>query len=94
MAGDRAVGGYVLRDTGPTPFFHHVAALTELYEAERSGNIYTHHFNMLRAIMEKTASFLGYTKFSDCIRQHEDDIDGVLHTRIVNLLSHGQLLAI
>jgi len=86
---DRAIGGYVLRNTGDTPFFHHVAALTELYEAERSGELYTHHFNMLRAIMEKTASFHGHTNFSDCIRQHEDDIDGVLHTRIVNLLSHG-----
>ena len=81
--------GYLLRNTGDTPFFHHVAALTELYEAERSGRIYTHHFNMLRAIMEKTASFHGHTNFSDCIRQHEDDIDGVLHARIVNLLSHG-----
>lgn len=85
----RSSPGYLLRNTGDTPFFHHVAALTELYEAERSGELYTHHFNMLRAIMEKTASFHGHTNFSDCIRQHEDDIDGVLHTRIVNLLSHG-----
>lgn len=80
---------YVLHDTGDTPFFHHVAALAELCEAARSGEIYTHHFNMLRSIMEKTASFLGYENFSACIKQHEDDIDGILHTRIVNLLSHG-----
>jgi hypothetical protein len=86
---DRAAGGYVLRNTGDTPFFHHVAALTELYEADRSGKLYTHHFNMLRAIMEKTASFHGHANFSDCIRRRDDDIDGVLHTRIVNLLSHG-----
>jgi hypothetical protein len=89
LRGDRAGGTYTLRDTGDTPFFHHVAALTELYEAAQSGQIYTHHFNMLRTIIEKTASFHGYANFSDCIRQHEDDIDGVLHTRIVNLLSHG-----
>ncbi len=85
----RSSPGYLLRNTGDTPFFHHVAALTELYEAERSGQVYTHHFNMLRAIMEKTASFHGHANFSDCIRQHEDDIDGVLHTRFLNLLSHG-----
>ncbi len=89
LARRRSSPGYLLRNTGDTPFFHHVAALTELYEAERSGEIYTHHFNMLRTIMEKTASFHGHANFSDCIRQHEDDIDGVLHTRIVNLLSHG-----
>jgi hypothetical protein len=89
LRGDRAAGAYTLRDTGDTPFFHHVAALTELYEAAQSGQIYTHHFNMLRTIMEKTASFHGYANFSDCIRQDKDDIDGVLHTRIINLLSHG-----
>lgn len=89
LSRNRLSPGYILRNTGDTPFFHHVAALTELYEAERSGELYTHHFNMLRAIMEKTASFHGHANFSDCIRQQEDDVDGVLHTRIVNLLSHG-----
>lgn len=89
LSRDRTTRGYMLRGTGETPFFHHVAALSELYEAERSGEIYTHHFNMLRGIMEKTASFHGHTHFSECIRQHANDIDGVLHTRVVNLLSHG-----
>lgn len=89
LARRRSSPGYLLRNTGDTPFFHHVAALTELYEAERSGKLYTHHFNMLRAIMEKTASFHGHRHFSDCIKQGEDDIDGVLHTRILDLLSHG-----
>jgi hypothetical protein len=86
---DRSAGGFELRDTGDTPFFHHVAALTELYEAERSGQIYTHHFNMLRTIMEKTASFHGHKNFSACIKKHQGDIDGVIHTRLINLLSHG-----
>jgi len=89
LAQRRSSQGYLLRNTGNTPFFHHVAALAELYEAERSGRLYTHHFNMLRAIMEKTASFHGYENFSECIRRNEDDLDGVLHTRIVNLMSHG-----
>ncbi len=81
--------GYYLRETGDTPFFHHVAALSELYEAERSGRLYTHHFNMLRAILEKTASFHGYRNFSACIRRDDDDEDGVLYTRLVNIMSHG-----
>lgn len=89
LARDRSSPGYNLRDTGDTPFFHHVATLTELYEAERSGELYTHHFNMLRAILEKTAGFHGYESFSACIRQDDDDVDGVLHTRLVNILSHG-----
>lgn len=81
--------GYTLRETGDTPFFHHVAALTELYEADRSGRLYTHHFNILRAILEKTASFHGHSNFSACIKLDDKDEDGVLHTRLVNILSHG-----
>lgn len=85
---NRAAGNYLLRDTGNTPFFHHVAALAELYEAGQSGELYTHHFNMLRAILEKTAGFHGYENFSACIRQ-DDDVDDVLHKRLVNILNHG-----
>ena len=80
---------YLLRETGDTPFFHHVAALADLYEADRSGRLYTHHFNMLRAILEKTASFHGYSSFSACIKRDADDEDAVLHTRLINILSHG-----
>lgn len=83
-------GAYSLIDTGDTPFFHHVACLMELHEAARSGQIFTHHFNMFRVIAEKTASFLGYDKFADCIKRGEDDLDGVLHNRLLNLLSHGK----
>jgi hypothetical protein len=82
-------GGYELRDTGQTPFFHHVAALAELYQADRDGRLFTHHFNMLRSIMEKTASFHGYENFSSCMRRDDDDEDAVLHTRLVNIMSHG-----
>lgn len=62
----------------------------ELHEAARSGQIFTYHFNMLRVIAEKTASFLGYDKFVDCIKKDEDDQDGILHNRLLNLLSHGK----
>lgn len=89
LSRDKQQGGYVIRETGDTPFFHHVAALAALYEAERNGELFTHHFNMLRSILEKTASFHGYENFSACIKQEADDEDGVLHTRLVNILSHG-----
>jgi len=44
---------------------------------------------MLRAILEKTASFHGYPNFSACIKRDADDEDGILHTRLINILSHG-----
>lgn len=82
--------GYVLREeTGDTPFFHHVAALAELYQAAQEDRLFTHHFNMLRTILEKTASFHGHKNFSVCIKQDDDDPDGILHTRLINILSHG-----
>ncbi len=89
LSRDKTSVGYVIRQTGDTPFFHHVAALADLYEAERSGRLFTHHFNMLRSILEKTASFHGYSSFSACIKQDAGDEDGVLHTRLINILSHG-----
>lgn len=82
--------GYVLREeTSDTPFFHHVAVLAELYQAAQDDRLFTHHFNMLRTILEKTASFHGHKNFSACIKQEDDDPDGILHARLINILSHG-----
>lgn len=78
---------YSLQRTDETPFFHHVAMLSELQHAVENNRIYTHHFNALRGIMEKTAVFFGYKDFSSCIHGVDDE---VLYTRALNLLSHGQ----
>ena len=86
---DRTTGEYQLRNTQDTPFFHHIAALADLYEIDRAGSLNTYHFNMLRVAAEKTASFLGYTTFGDCIQPEADDLEKRLHTRLLNLLSHG-----
>lgn len=89
MSKDKTSSPYSLRHTGDTPFFHHVAMLTELYQAQQSGKLYTYHFNMLRNLLEKSASFHGFKNFSACIKQDNDDPDGVLHARLINILSHG-----
>ena len=80
-------GFYTLRTTDETPFFHHVAMLAELQKATETGKLYTHHFNMLRSILEKTATFFGFKDFSDCIHGLDDE---VLFSRALNLLSHGK----
>ncbi|MDP2824269.1 MAG: AAA family ATPase [Sulfuritalea sp.] len=79
--------GHTLRATTDTPFFHHVAMLSELQTASQTGALYTHHFNMLRSILEKTATFFGYKDFSDCLGTAGDE---GLHARALNLLSHGK----
>lgn len=78
---------YTLQKTNDTPFFHHVALLSELKQAAETNKIYTYHFNMLRSVLEKTATFFGYKDFSSCIYGIEDD---VLFARALNLLSHGK----
>lgn len=78
--------GHTLRATTDTPFFHHVAILSELQTASQTGALYTHHFNMLRSILEKTATFFGFDDFSKCL----DAQDVALHARVLNLLSHGK----
>lgn len=79
--------GYILRATDDTPFFHHVALLTELKKASDANKINTYHFNMLRSVLEKTSTFFGYDEFSKCIYGVEDE---VLFSRALNLLSHGK----
>jgi len=78
---------YTLRATDDVPFFHHVATLAEIQKAAAGGKLYTYHFNMLRSIMEKTATFFGHDDFSSCIHGVEDE---VLYSRALNLLSHGK----
>ena len=84
---DDAAGTHSIQATDDTPFFHHVAILVELQEAVTNNTIYTYHFNMLRSIMEKTATFFGKDDFSACIYGVEDE---QLYARALNLLSHGK----
>lgn len=84
-----ADGTYLVRETGDTPFFHHVAILAELQKAADSGELYTYHFNMLRAVLEKTSSFHGFKGFTALIRREDDDPDGVVYGRLLNIMNHG-----
>jgi AAA domain len=78
---------YSLQDTGDTPFFHHIATISELKKVVESGKIFTHHFNALRSILEKTSSFFGYDKIDKCIHGLEDE---VLFERALQFFSHGK----
>lgn len=80
---------FSVRPMNDTPFFHHVAALVELDQADREDRRYPYHFNVMRSILEKTASFHGYEHFSALVKCCVGDQDESLYTRILNLLSHG-----
>ena len=80
-------GVFTLRATNDTPYFHHVATLAELQRCLSSGSLYTYHFNALRSILEKVASFFGHEDFKVCLAGLQDE---ALYNRALNLLSHGK----
>ncbi len=84
-------GAYTVQATDDTPFFHHVATLAELQRAAdpAKGTLYTFHFNALRSVMEKTASFFGHPGIAFCLKAFNNEEDRALFNRAVNLLSHG-----
>ncbi|MGF9692838.1 AAA family ATPase [Rhizobium sp. 0TCS1.26] len=84
-------GVYTLRATEDTPLYHHVATLSELQRAAdpSTGTLYTFHFNALRSIMEKTASFFGHTGMAFCLKALDNEDDRALFNRALQLLSHG-----
>ena len=79
--------GYGLQDTGDTPFFHHIAIISNLKKVVDSDEIFTYHFNAMRNILEKTAGFFGYDKIDKCIQGLDDE---VLFERALQLFSHGK----
>lgn len=88
---DRLTDSYLLAEQkSDTPQFYHVTALEDLWQVAQSGQPKTFHFNILRTILEKTALFLGHRHFSECIKKADNDADGILHQRFVDLLSHGK----
>ncbi|OXA99168.1 anticodon nuclease [Flavobacterium oncorhynchi] len=84
----KEANSYALQDTVDTPFFHHIATLSELKKVAESNKIYTYHFNALRSIMEKTTSFFGYDRIDKCIHGLEEE--EVLFERALQLFSHGK----
>ena len=80
-------GVFTLRATEDTPYFHHVATLAELRRCVQAGTLYTYHFNALRSILEKTASFFGHEDLRVCLAGLQDE---ALYNRALNLLSHGK----
>jgi hypothetical protein len=90
LSQSRSAGTYRLTPQhDDTPYFQHVSLMEELHCAVQTGQLYSYHFNILRTIMEKTASFHGHGHFSVCIKASGDD-DAKLHQRMLDILSHGK----
>ncbi len=71
------------------PFSYHLMLMAELRTAIEAGQIKKYHFNFLRNILEKLATFLGYTNWGDLLPRTEDGTTDPYASRILNLSSHS-----
>lgn len=72
-----------------SPFSYHLFLLLEIKKAIDSQQIKKYHFNFLRNILEKTATFLGCTDWQDILSEINGGIADPFANRIINLFSHS-----
>lgn len=81
-------GTYSLHEqTTDSPFSYHLTLISELNTAIQSGNIKKYHFNMVRNILEKTSTFLGYEHWENLLPEQDRQ---AYYKRIINLCSHSK----
>jgi hypothetical protein len=85
----KADGTFELSASNDHPFSYHLFLLTELRTAVKDGQIKKYHFNFLRNILEKTATFLGYLRWEDLLEKTTEGIPDPFANRILNLSSHS-----
>ena len=76
------------RQGDDSPFAYHILIKNKLKEAIEHDSLEKYHFNLFRTLLEKTASFLGYNAWSDCILDESIKSEIV---RMVNFYSHSKL---
>ena len=70
-----------------SPFAYHLYILRELKNAIGMNSIKKYHFNFLRNILEKSATFLGYPQWGGMLKELDDKYSA----RLINLASHSSL---
>lgn len=73
-----------------SPFAYHLHLISLLEAAIESGQIEKYHFNLLRNILEKTATFLGYKRWEHLLPETDDGLPNPYAKRIVNFSSHSK----
>ena len=82
-------GTYQLNEqANDAPFSYHLLLMAELKKAVDADSVQKYHFNFLRNVLEKTATFWGYRRWSDLLPKIDGNPDPFAN-RIVNLSSHS-----
>lgn len=79
--------GICRKDIQDSPFAYHLFAMALIKQAIESNTIERYHFNLFRAILEKTANFLGYKHYTSLLTGENKDET----YRILNIYSHSRI---
>ena len=79
--------GICCKDIKDSPFAYHLFAMTLIKQAIENNTIERYHFNLFRAILEKTANFLGYKHYISLLTGENKDET----YRILNIYSHSRI---
>lgn len=78
---------FMLDEQNDSPFAYHLAIKDEIQRALDGQDLKKYHFNLFRGLLEKTANFLGYHSWDNCLV--DEDKREII--RLVNFYSHGRL---
>lgn len=70
-----------------SPFGYHLILKETIKNAILQNSIERYHFNLFRSLLEKTASFLGFQSWGECVSGDRKDE----FIRLINLYSHNKL---
>lgn len=83
--------GFLLSRQNESPFGYHIEEMRLLKSIlDNNEEIEKIHFNMFRNILEKTAAFFGYSKWSDCLDMYIDGRGEFI--KLLNFHSHNRLV--
>lgn len=89
-------GSYSLdKQPKDSPFSYHLYLKEEIEQAIAANQVKKYHFNFLRNILEKTATFVGKGDWVDMLPQNSESTNGNITPnpyakRLVNLFSHAK----
>lgn len=73
-----------------SPFSYHLHLIEKLKTASHSDGFEKYHYNLLRNILEKTSTFMGYEDWADLLPQTTDGTSDAYLKRIVDISSHSK----
>ncbi|WP_293298588.1 AAA family ATPase [Pedobacter sp. UBA4863] len=83
-------GTYLMENSNDAPFSYHLFLLSELDSVIKSREIKKYHFNILRNILEKSATFLGYDHWEELLSNETEGAREGYYKRIINFSSHSK----